>query len=225
MRFCCGLIFVALAASCRAELVLVSDPQWGTNTVVLDTTTGLYWLDPSLTLDQSYSTVQLELGTGAYAQFSYATTTQLQGLFTDAGITNLTNAESATDYSADLALINLFGATSTESGTVNGLNYTEQDLYANLQNTYGTLTQDPLLGFTLAFEYNAVDPSCGSANCGESSIGNYFGSSTASPTVGNWLVATELTPEPSDMLLTAAGVAVLYAVWRKKRAAIGRRAG
>ena len=69
-----------------ADLVLRDDNIWGPGTIIHDTSTGLYWLKPSKTVNLSYNTISEQLGSGAYTGFRYASSTEVQNLFITAGL-------------------------------------------------------------------------------------------------------------------------------------------
>jgi hypothetical protein len=107
---------VALSAGSRtapvsAALVSTDFLLAGDGLLTLDTDTNLEWLDLTQTTNQSYNTVAAGFGgfTTTYG-FTYADTSQVSQLFTNAGITNQSGAW-APQYSAVSSLIARLGCT------------------------------------------------------------------------------------------------------------------
>ena len=89
MKFLSGLILIIGSQFSNAALV---DMDWNTSgdaALMLDTSSGLHWLDLSVTANQSYDFVntQFQQG-GAYEGFRYATQTEVLALWAEAGISN-----------------------------------------------------------------------------------------------------------------------------------------
>ena len=80
----------AWSGQALASLVLASDPAWGPGTLTRDTSTGLGWLSPTATSGLSISQVRGLLQSDArYSGFRVASTSELAGLFTNAGIPDI----------------------------------------------------------------------------------------------------------------------------------------
>lgn len=83
-----GSLLVQPAPS-QAALI---DTDWqasGDSRLLLDTSSGLEWLDHSLTMDMSYNDVVASLGAGGtFAEFRYATQGEVLRLWSQAGITD-----------------------------------------------------------------------------------------------------------------------------------------
>ena len=98
-----------------AQATLVSGSSgFGANTITLDTATGLEWLDPSITTNQSIDDILAKLAPGQqFSGFSYATDSALGRLFVDAGLPTTSNPQSANagDVTATSNLIALLGQT------------------------------------------------------------------------------------------------------------------
>lgn len=85
----CAYLFAFLPIPTNAALI---DLDWTTtndSALLLDTTTGLQWLDLSVTADQSYNQIlaQLQQG-GAYDGFRYATREEVLHLWSEANISD-----------------------------------------------------------------------------------------------------------------------------------------
>ena len=73
-----------------AEIVSLDDPVFGASSITLDDETGFEWLDLTKTQNRSVADVAAQLGPGGEFQgFSYATSTDIFQLFTNAGIPNI----------------------------------------------------------------------------------------------------------------------------------------
>lgn len=181
---CVAILLLALAPpSVKASFVLENDSVYGASSVVLDTSTGLYWVKPMETLGLTYSTVQTDIATGLTGNFAYASYSQVHTLLSDAGITDFTNDVSAQSYVGASSMISAFGLTS--GGAFSNGSY--QGSYAQVVGVYSGNYD----AFTIAFQLNATGAfGCTSVNCAETSIGNFSGSS-AGP-YGSWLVASSL---------------------------------
>lgn len=110
----CGIaggIFL-LAQPAFAALV---DADWqtpGDAHLVLDTGTGLQWLDLSVTANQSYSYVTSNFGPGQiYEGFRVATQTEVIEMWSHAGITNYERVWTTGQYPAVNSLVNRLGPT------------------------------------------------------------------------------------------------------------------
>jgi hypothetical protein len=76
-----GFTVLLLDGTAQAALVVENSP-FGPDTLVVDTSTGLEWLAPSVTLGQSYNAVAAQLGSGGtYAGWQFASTSQIESLF------------------------------------------------------------------------------------------------------------------------------------------------
>lgn len=83
-----GSSLFLLSQQSNAALI---DMDWnnpGDAALMLDTSSGLKWLDLSVTADQSYNDVTSQLQGGAYEGFRYATHLEVLSLWAQAGITN-----------------------------------------------------------------------------------------------------------------------------------------
>jgi hypothetical protein len=164
--------------------VTESDSVFGSSSVVLDTATGLYWVKPTDTLGLSYSTVQSKIAAGLTGQFAYATSTQVQTLFSDAGITDFTNNFTAGSYAGASAIVSAFGQTS--GGTYSNGSYTGSAV--QVDGVYAGNYD----AFTIVYRLNvAGEFGCTSANCAQTSVST-TATAGAAGAYGSWLVATSL---------------------------------
>ena len=87
----CVLSVITSFFSCQSKAALI-DLDWNTindSALLLDTSTGLQWLDLSVTANQSYNEVQAQLQQGGtYDGFRYATRDEVLHLWAEANITD-----------------------------------------------------------------------------------------------------------------------------------------
>jgi hypothetical protein len=73
--------------SAKANLIQASDPGFGANSLTVDTTSGLGWLDLTATAGLSYQQVLADTQPGGiYSGFRFATVQEVLNLYSDAGI-------------------------------------------------------------------------------------------------------------------------------------------
>lgn len=78
--------FIISNDSKAAVLQVIDDPTWGTHSIVYDSTTGLDWLKPNLTIGYSYNDIHALFGTEKLSGFYYANYSKISTLFTNAGL-------------------------------------------------------------------------------------------------------------------------------------------
>lgn len=183
----------------EADTFTVVNTSFGTGTALLDNATNLEWLDLTVTSNQSYDSVEANLGTeGVYAGWSYATPQQLAQFFTDfdGGVVDNTLA---------LELMNdLGGPLGTFYNPDNG--FTRESSAGLMDVPFG-------LGHAL-YGYIAVDDFFG-----PSIDPGLYGSQDdwfATPIYGSWLV--QPVPEPKSIALLAAGLIFLALLSRRRHA-------
>jgi PKD repeat protein len=71
-----------------ADLVVRDDYDWGAGSIIHDTSTGLDWLKPINTVNQSYASINAQLGSGQFTGFRYATSAEVNQLFANSGLTH-----------------------------------------------------------------------------------------------------------------------------------------
>ncbi len=216
---CVAVLLLALASpSVKAAFVVENDSVFGAASVILDTSTGLYWVKPTETLGSSYSTEQSAIASGQTGNFTYASYSQVYTLFSDAGITDFTNNVTAGNYAGANAMISAFGQTS--GGTFTNGSYVGS--YAQLNGVYA----GDYAAYTIAYQLNAAGAfvTCTSANCGQASVSPPSPGDSAGP-YGNWLVASSLdsggpppVPLPASAWLMLSGIAGLGLLSRRRGA-------
>lgn len=213
---CIAIMLLALVPPpVKAAFVVENDSVYGASSVVLDTSTGLYWVKPSETLGLTFSAVQANIAAGLTGSFSYASASQVQALFSDAGITDFSNGVSASSYAGASAIISAFGETSGgpfTNGSYNG-SYTQvAGLYAGNNEAY-----------TIAYQLNASGAfGCASVDCAETTVGNVPGNSVRP--YGSWLVGTSLdsgsapppVPIPASLWLMLSALAGLGSLGHRR---------
>lgn len=203
---CMAMLLLALTPPrAMASLVVENDSVYGASSVVLDTSTGLYWVKPIETLGLSYSAVQTDIASGLTGNFTYASFSQVHTLFSDAGITDFTNDVSAGSYAGASALVSVFGQTG--GGTFSNGSY--QGPYAQVVGVYAGNFD----AYTIAYQLNAAGEfGCSGMDCAETSIGTFSGA--ASGAYGSWLVASSLDSgnAPSPVPLPASAWLMLSAI-------------
>lgn len=179
----------------RANLYLTSNPTFGSNSITVDTSSGLGWLNLSEADGLSYQQVSAEMGPGGtFSGFRYATVQEVLGLYNSAGLTvgfypGLTPAIQS--------LFSLIGTT----GTLNGESGIEPQIVA-LSGTSldGGYCAPAIYGFVSSPSYwvnnGGFTPNGGSPPGGGGTI---YGSTFSYPSISSWLV--EEVPEPASALL------------------------
>ena len=123
----CGIFMVMPA---RATLVNENWKTPGDNLLTLDTTTGLTWLNLTVTLDLTYNAVAAQLGPGGtYNGFAIANTSQIDTLGADAGITERSGQYDTTNLTTITNFISLIGATYNQEGVVEAVGF-DTDIFS-----------------------------------------------------------------------------------------------
>lgn len=110
----CVFNIIASSQYANSALIAQDDPQFGQLTITYDTDTGLDWLHPYWSRNNSYDDIETDhLGSGNYLGFRHATSSEVMGLFTTAGLAPLPQIGAVqTDlqyYPAAFSFVNLFG--------------------------------------------------------------------------------------------------------------------
>ncbi len=197
---------VASAALISADL----SQGTGDGLLTLDTTSGLEWLDVTLTVNQTYD--QVRTGSWYQAGFSHATMAELQTLFLHAGTPDDGFDISLTYPTETQALAQLLGATiSTEDGRLSTYGFSGSDFFGN---TVTTATHP--IGSLFSALLGKVDylpaaddlPAIGEAHFSQ---GHPF-SNEASLNYGSFLVRPAPVPLPGALSLMLSGLSLI--AWR-----------
>ena len=188
-----SLLLTGLPA--KANLIEVTDPRFGQNSLTVDTTTGLAWLDLTASAGLSYQQVLADTQPGGiFSGFRFATAPEVLNLYTSAGIPGTGYYPLSTP--PILTLISLIGA----SGTINGL-----PGMLGLSATAASFDSQyaPAIYATGVSGIQEYWVNGGGYNSG----GTSYGVTTSYPELGSWLVSS--VPESSDAsiyVLAAAGL-------------------
>jgi hypothetical protein len=201
-------ILASMASMANAALVDSGD-------IMKDTSTGLQWLDLNQTAGLSYNSVAAQLGPGgAYAGYSFATESQVNQLFADAGIPNVN--------------VGMYGTAANLPGVTSLLSLWN----ANLAGGY-TSTAGPFGYFFTAGVGSGIiwipGPQYGALGTAEATSGpdrDGLGSdgSNSESYLGSALVETSVVPEPTTimsgaMMLLPFGLGAFRQLRKKLRAA------
>ncbi len=207
----CSIVMVAflslIAGSASAVLISKNDPLYGMGSLTVDSSTGLEWLDLSVTDGMSFNEVSGQLGFGGtYSGFRFATPEEIFALFVEAQIPDINqpgdfghigtqaNAQSA------LALVQLMGP--SYQVEVSGVLLSE---IAGFSSQHASIN-----GFDLIqMPYVTVREGVGGQSFGEVfTTGSWIFPSNPYEGVGSWLVRP--VPEPSIILLMCAGLLLVF---------------
>jgi hypothetical protein len=203
-----GLLLLT-AFPAKAILYLAGDPQFGPDSVTVDTSTGLAWLNLNEAAGLSYNQVLAETQAGGrFSAFRFATFQEVLNLYSSAGIPATGYYPlSATSIQSLFSLIGTTGLINGEPGviglsgtSVGGGAYCAPAIYA--------------VGNNGVEEYSVTD---GGITPGGSSA---YGASYSFPELSSWLVRS--IPEPTDadfLLITAAASCGFVLLHRRENAA------
>lgn len=192
---------LSLSSASHAALVSQSDASWGVDSITLDDITGLQWLDLNLSTNISYNAMLTEQGSGGlYDGFRYATASEVETLFNDAGVPDV-NSSTLANTAPALALINIMGATRNFRGAIEIFGIT------------GTTTESGVTSGIVDHSYNG-----GVAFYDVNVVtGPVYGLDYSDASIGNWLVADSVAqvPLPASWLFFSAALGMLG--WCKRK--------
>lgn len=194
-----GLLLFGLAeTSIRADLVSVDDSRYGKDSLIVDTRTGLAWLDLCYTVNLSYSQTEAASQPPNFLSgFRHATSSEVKSLFSSAGLVEGFIAESSPGYQSASSLISLVNSAPgiTEIIGITGTRIDEGDLKWVVPAAITSAYVDGKHGYYV-----------------QNSPNWRFGLDATFPSVGNWMVAT---PEPSVLALAFIGTAIVVVSFRR----------
>jgi hypothetical protein len=188
----------------RSELILKNDPVFGTNSIVLDTSTGLEWLNLRFSTDLSPAEVLAELQPGGeFAGFRYATQDEFTSLTTDFFSQEVCCTKDL-DLTKTKVFAELFGPTQIAENL------------PRLSGFFGPFPDNETIcvnGFF--YQINATLSGVYEQDCGRTI------SALPSPFTGSYLVRA--VPEPASITLLCAGLALalLTRTWTRNRSDAG----
>ncbi len=201
-----GIVVAMLVSSTplRAVLILTGDSAFGANTLTIDASSGLAWLNVTLTAGMSYNQVlAATLPGGEFQGFRYATAPEVLALYSDAGIpgTGFYPVSSPVVQSIR-SLVSLVGVTFTQYGNPGAIGIT------STEELSGTFQLSSSLYCTIE------NGTTGYLVTGVPNDGTGYGVTYGTPTVGSWLVYS--VPEPVSCGIVALSGLFLLLFRRRK---------
>lgn len=194
-----GVISILSSLTSQAALVTKGDDAWGDESIVNDTLTGIDWLKPAKTINQSYIQIQNILGSGNYANFRYATYDEVVQLFIDSGLPMGWVNGYSSYWDSAVEFVTKFGPTYSQKWIaenwlgVSGLMLSSSNNEVNFANAkYGYWNWGTPLDTTT--EFGVVDEQY------------------CSILTGSWLIRENVSsvPIPSSILCFFIGIACFY---------------
>ena len=181
--------------SARANLIQASDPRFGPDSLTIDTSTGLAWLDVNLGTGLSYEQVLADTQPGGlFSGFRYATAPEVLALYVSAGIPGFGYYPLSTPSIP--AFMSLVGTTES----INGY----PGIVALSATSSGGAQDAPAV---YATGYNGTEMYWVNGGGYNGSGGTAYGPTTSYPGLGSWLVTS--VPDSSGAsicVLAAAGL-------------------
>jgi hypothetical protein len=197
-------LIVSLAEQAKAQgsFMQATDPNFGANSLLVDMSTGLIWLNLNYTSGLSYDQVLAQSGPGGeFAGFSYASVQQVYSLFADADIPGPGVYPMSSPVQQSIAgfLPMIAGSVDDQNGRPAAMGITGSTT-DGLQASVAIY----MVGLNGAAGYNVGS-------------GASFNPAEGSAPEGNWLVATVMPiPEPAAWQLALLGGLLGLGVSRKE---------
>ena len=189
--------YLCAPADAQGTLEVATDPAFGPNSLVIDTSTGLTWLNLTHTvgLSANQGLAGMESG-GEFAGFTYATSGQVATLFADGTPGN-------NDYSVSSLSIATFISVVGNTGNLDEYPACFGEVYSSDASEVVGTELLGVEGFDGAFRYTFGEgPSEGIAYSAD---------------FGNWLIAV---PEPEVWHLVLVGGLLIVPVMKKRRVSL-----
>jgi hypothetical protein len=214
-----GILAVTCPVAVHAALVSENSVVYGSNTLTLDTTTKLEWLDLNLSTGLSINQVTGRLGAGQqFDGFRYATNAEITTLFLSGGITApLWYSQDALDLANTLDLINLLGITYSDNG-----NYIVTEGWEADTNGFAGSGWAYAAYLSLQTQ-NYTGAACQPAGCASALAAGFAtslpdGANQQLSGVGSFLVrdTSSAVPEPDGLALMITGLGLIGFVARRR---------
>ena len=200
------ILTLAYGISNVGAVLISSDSTFGTDTITLDTDTGLQWLDVPLSTAYTYGETLDELQSGGiFDGYRLATQEEVLTLWENSGInTGLLGSFVSENYEPIVNLMSYVGVTSHNGNLGDGISF--DYTYGNFDNgiVYGEPVEEgtwvTLAGISAVPIQESVYDLTGRASFGTVPFGN------DNTSHGSWLVASTSVPEPSIVILFATGL-------------------
>jgi len=197
---CLALWLVMSIGAVRATLITIDDPRFGPNSLVLDTNTGLEWLNLRFSQGLSARQVLAQTGPGGtFGGFQYADREQFVTLFTEVFGSSFLLGQH--DLNATINFATLFGPTggTQQLPTLNGL----FDVSSGPGGVRGSAT-----GIIFFYDTDIRGNMVGATDTSSFGLDNAFFE------MGSFLVAV---PEPSLSLISVSLLGLAAIMLRRKR--------
>jgi hypothetical protein len=203
-----SITLLITASPIHAALYQTNSPTFGPNSVTVDTSTQLGWLDLNESAGLTYNQVSSEMQAGeAFYGFRYATEQEVIGLYTAAGLTPSANGDTSHYYPASSPSIQLLFSLIGTTGIING--------HPGIIAMSGTSDSSGLYRSPSIYSFQIN----GNTEYWVSGDSVNYGSTYSFPELSSWLV--EPVPEPSSaqLLMTAVVSWCGFKFWKpgKKR--------
>lgn len=193
--------------SAKGTLIPASDPRFGLNSLTIDTSTGLAWLEVSASAGLSYQQVLADTQPGGpFSGYRYATAPEVLSLYGSAGIPGCGYYPLSTP--SITSFISQVGAT----GSINGQ---PGILALSGTSSIGGLQDAPAI---YAFGYGGIQEYWVNSG-GYNSDGTAYAATTSYPELGSWLVTPVPEHSDSSIYFVAAASLMGFAFLQRRRGA------
>ena len=205
------------ALSAKAALYLTNDANFGPNSITVDTSSGLGWLNVSEAAGLSYQQVLSDTHTGGmFSGFRFATEQEVLHLYSSAGLTPSAYGDPAHYYPASSPEIQTFFSLLGTTGTINGLPGIVALSGTSPDGGFGYITPT-VYGWDYAQQYWV--------NGGRGPGSTEYGATFSYPTISSWLVESVPEPSAAALLVLAAAAWLGYKLSARRERAVIAFAG